>query len=54
MYRKRCGVGKCPVSVDYYRFIGLLIVFPHRYLDNNKLAKVPSDVFSELTNLKYL
>lgn len=31
-----------------------LIIFPHRYLDRNKLAKVPSDAFGELTNLKYV
>ena len=31
-----------------------LVIFPHRYLDRNKLAKVPLDAFSELTNLKYV
>lgn len=30
------------------------VVYKRRYLDNNKLSEVPSDAFSELTNLKYL
>ena len=37
-------------SKKNFRFV----IFPHRYLDRNKLTNVPSDVFSELTNLKYV
>lgn len=43
--------------ITFYRLASLmetLIVFSHRYLDRNKLAKVPPDAFSNLANLKYL
>ena len=43
--------------ITFYRLallIKTLIIFLHSYLDRNKLAKVPSDAFSKLTNLKYL
>ena len=38
----------------HFQFKKPLIIFPHRYLDKNKLSKVPSDAFIELISLKYL